>query len=462
MNREHSCIDEFIEKNKGNILRDIARLIAVPSEEGKPVPEAPFGAGPRAALNMAFDICRENDLCTGDAQGHIGWAELPGADPEKYLAAITHLDVVPAGNGWDADPYTLRVKDGWLLGRGVMDDKGPAVICIYALKYLKESGKALRYPIRILFGTNEETDMGDIEYYKKHFSMPVFCFTPDAEFPVCNGEKGIYECSLVSKPMQGKILAFKGGTATNAVPDYAEALIDAPAGIFLPMEYITIDPDENGHTWIRGQGVSAHASTPENGRNAIGLVVDYLLSNGICDEDETACLRVLQKLHSKTDGSGIGLAADDGRFTPLTVVGGTISMEDGVITQSVDCRYPTNLNASMIDTILQKACGDVLTVRDSCTEEPFYLSPELPAVRALIDTYNEVSGESREPFTMGGGTYARHFPLAVSFGPEHTDIPRPSFAGAIHGANEGAPWDKLLEALKIYILALERLEELDF
>ena len=63
---------------------------------------------------------------------------------------------------------------------------------------------------------------------------------------------------------------------------------------------------------------------------------------------------------------------------------------------------------------------------------------------------------------MGGGTYARHFPYAVSFGPEHSDMVLPEFGGPMHGANEAAPIDKLLEALKIYIIALLRLEEIDF
>ena len=73
-----------------------------------------------------------------------------------------------------------------------------------------------------------------------------------------------------------------------------------------------------------------------------------------------------------------------------------------------------------------------------------------------------MTGENAKPFTMGGGTYARHFPYAVSFGPEHNDIKLPAFGGPMHGANESAPIDKLLEAMKIYIVALLRLEEIDF
>lgn len=185
-----ASIDAFAEQNRENILRDITRLVAVPSVEGTPEPGAPFGAGPKAALDKALEIASELGLQTYNADGYIGWAQTgPIADGQKFLATITHVDVVPEGNGWDADPYTVRVRDGWLLGRGVADDKGPGILCLYALKYLKDGGITLKYPVRALLGANEETNMHDVDYYAEHYPMPAFCFTPDAEFPVCNGEK---------------------------------------------------------------------------------------------------------------------------------------------------------------------------------------------------------------------------------------------------------------------------------
>ena len=106
--------------------------------------------------------------------------------------------------------------------------------------------------------------------------------------------------------------------------------------------------------------------------------------------------------------------------------------------------------------------GTGAELTDVGSAKPFYIEADTPAIKACIDTYNEVTGENATPFTMGGGTYARHFPYAVSFGPEHSDMVLPEFGGPMHGANEAAPIDKLLEALKIYIIALLRLEEIDF
>ena len=457
-----ASIDAFAEENRDNILRDITRLVAVPSVEGEAAPGAPFGPGPKAALAKALEIAEELGLSTCNADSYIGWAETGTiADDQKFLATITHTDVVPEGNGWDADPYTVRVRDGWLLGRGVADDKGPSILCLYALKYLKDSGVQLKYPVRALLGANEETHMQDVDYYLKNYPAPAFCFTPDAEFPVCNGEKGGFNGEIVSPKLDGIITAFEGGVAHNAVPDRASCTVQVAAGALVQTEGVTFEAGEGGSTIIRGWGKSGHAAMPEGTVNAISLIVDCLLKSGVCTPQEDAYLQVLHTLHASTDGSALGIAADDGLFDPLTIIGGTIEMKDGVIRQSFDCRYPTNTDPEKMTAIMTQVCGDAAHLEDLSSRVPFYIAADSPAIQTLITTYNDVTGEGKTPFTMGGGTYARHFPYAVSFGPEHTDLPLPEFAGPMHGANEGANFDKLIEALKIYILALLRLQEIE-
>ena len=460
-NKWNERIDQFIQAQRENILRDIGRLVAVPSVEGPAALGAPFGPGPRAALDEALAIAAELGLAPGEGEGHIGWADVPGAEKEKYLATITHLDVVPEGNGWDADPFTLRVRDGWLLGRGVADDKGPSVLCLYALKFLKDEAGPLRYPVRALLGCNEETNMKDVAWYNAHEKPPVFCFTPDAEFPLCNGEKGQFEADLLSPVLNGDILDFEGGVARNAVPDRASALIRAELAALPAAEGIMLE-QEAGGVRVRGWGKSGHAAMPQGTVNAIGLVVDYLLANGIGSEAERAFLQLLHKLHSAWDGTGLGIQADDGLFDPLTVVGGVIRMENGALRQTVDCRFPTSTNGSVLEAALRKAAGDAGVVCMDHVNEPFYIGVDAAPIQALMEAYCQVTGEEAKPFTMGGGTYARHFPLAVSFGPENSNAVLPDFAGPMHGANEGAKFEHLLAALKIYILALLKLEELEY
>ena len=122
-------IEAFVRANEENVIRDIKRLVDIPSVAGTPEPGAPNGAGPAAALKEALALAGEMGLATGEFEGHMGWAELPGST-DKQIATITHMDVVPAGNGWTGDPFNMRVQDGWLIGRGVADDKGPGVLCL--------------------------------------------------------------------------------------------------------------------------------------------------------------------------------------------------------------------------------------------------------------------------------------------------------------------------------------------
>ena len=453
-------IDAYIAENKEQLLQDIAALVAIDSVEGTPEEGAPFGAGPRAALDKTLELAAGMGFATRNCENYIGYAELAGADPEKYLATICHVDVVPVGNGWTADPFKMRIQDGWLLGRGVSDDKGPMIVTLYALKFLKEQGYQLRYPIRAIVGDNEETHMNDVKYYLENYPAPVFCFTPDAEFPVCNGEKGHFGGKIVSPVCNGVIAEFEGGVANNAVPDRASALVKTDIRKLKNAPNITLEPEGDG-VRVRGWGKSGHAAMPEGTVNAIGLVADYLLDNGLCNDAERAYLEALRKLHSSTAGTGLGIDCADGPFGPLTIIGGTIEMADGVIRQSFDCRYPTNTDPEKMTAAIRKVCGDAATLENVSSRVPFYIDADSPAIQTLINTYNDVTGEGKKPFTMGGGTYARHFPYAVSFGPEHTDIEIPSFAGPMHGANEGTPFEKLVEALKIYILALLRLQEIE-
>ena len=452
-------IDAFVAENRENVLRDLKTLVDINSVEGQPQPGAPFGPGPRKALEAALDIAAGMGLDAHNCEGYIGYADLPGASPTQ-IATITHLDVVPEGNGWTGSPFDMVRRDGYVVGRGVADDKGPAVLTLYAAKFFKQQGATLPYTLRILLGANEETGMKDVDYYLEHYPQPAFCFTPDAEFPVCYGEKGGYGGWLVSAPLHGSLIDFQGGVAHNVVPDRAACLVKADITALTGREGITLEA-ENGAVRIRGWGKGGHAAMPAGTVNAIGLIVDYLLDNRLCTPEEEAYLKVLQKLHHATDGSGMGIAASDEVFDPLTIIGGMIKLEGGRLWQDLDCRYPTAITGAEIERRLNEAGAGAATVRQARWSEPFYIEAGDPAIQALLDTYNQVTGEHGKPFTMGGGTYARHFPRAVSFGPERADLALPEFAGPMHGANEGANIAHLMQALKIYILALLRLQDLE-
>lgn len=453
-------IDRFVLENEASIIRDIGRLVSIPSVEGPEAADAPYGIESRRALDCALEIARELGLDAVNCENKIGYASVGEDHGQGYLATITHVDVVPAGDGWTADPFIMRERDGYLLGRGVMDDKGPSVLCLYALKYLRESGIPLRYPVRALLGSNEETGMGDVDHYIENYPAPLFCFSPDADFPLINGEKGIYHALLISRHTPENVLEINGGLVPNAVAAKASALVRASG--LAGKGSVTVQEREPGLWQISAVGISGHASMPEGTVSAIGLLVDYLLENHIPSVGELPYFEFLARLHAATDGSGLGIQSSDDYFTPLTAVGGKISTDGGRITQTIDCRYPTSTSGDRITELLRTAGGSAAEVIVSGDHTPFYASLENTAVQACIESYNLVTGENARPYTIGGGTYARHFPNAVAFGPEHPERPYPQFCGPIHGADEAARIFDFMEALRIYIVALLRLEALDY
>ena len=451
-------IDRFVAEHEAAIFAHIARLVAVNSVESEPLPGMPFGEGPTRALEEGLRIAEELGLETVNCENYIGYARV--GKGEDYLSTITHLDVVPVGEGWKEDPFTMRERDGWIIGRGVMDDKGPSVLCLYALKYLKDRKIPLRWPVRALLGINEETGMGDVEYYLAHYRAPLFCFSPDANFPLCNGEKGITRGHMVAKVPLENIVDIKGGFVSNAIPDKAEAWIRAER--VEPAPGLTVEREENGLWHLTAAGIGGHASLPEGTVNAIGVLVDAILAQDLAGAQEAKFLRAVSALISNSDGSGVGVQADDGLFKPLTIVGSMIGVKDGRMVQTYDSRFPTNTSGEKIASILRERYGEVLEVEAERDAPPFYMSVDKPEVQACIGAYNRITGENAEPYTIGGGTYARDFPNAVSFGPEHPERPAPAFAGPIHGVDEAACKDWLLEALKVYILALIELQKLSF
>ena len=460
---DHSSLQaqarRFVQQHRQEIIDDIARLVAIKSVCGEAAAGAPFGPGPRSALTAAMEMASEMGLQCEDHEV-LARAFVPGSG-DKTVGIVAHLDVVPEGSGWNSDPYTLTEKDGWLIGRGVVDDKGPAVLALWAARFFALAPERPRHGIEVLLGTDEECGMRDLKQYLAAHRAPDFAFTPDGAFPVCNGEKGGFSGEFVSPPLDGVLLDFSGGFAHNVVPDRAEALVRLDASGLPAAEGITVTACPEGAR-IEAAGIAAHASTPEGSRSAIGMIASYLLGLAPVTGAERAALELVRDLAVSHDGEKLGIASQDGIFTPLTIIGGQIWMREGVLTQNLDCRYPTSITGEEIAAQLEKRAQEAgMRLEGARFDPPFYIAPDSPAILALRDTYRTLTGKDDAPFTMGGGTYARRMPNAVSFGIEDETMSYPPFAGPIHAANEGFPSDKLMEALVLFICALGRLMEVD-
>lgn len=266
-------LNEAVAALRPQMVAALQRLVRRRSVEADPLPGKPFGEEVDACFAEALALCHELGFETTDMDRYIGWCEIGTGD--EMVAVLGHLDVVPEGEGWHHPPYAAEIEGGRLYGRGSIDDKGPVVASLFALKAIRELGIPLNRRVRLLFGLNEETNDRDVLYYKAHGGeIPVLGFTPDGEYPLINGEKGILNESYAVQLHQTgawQLNRVQGGVAGNVVPDYACAALTAPAGAALPdAEHITVTASPAAIRWKRWAfrptaATRSRAKTPSGG-----------------------------------------------------------------------------------------------------------------------------------------------------------------------------------------------------
>ncbi len=463
-------VDAYVDEIWEAAVEDIRYLVEVESVEdlSHSAPSMPYGPAPAEALRRALEISKRLDLTPTNCDGFIGYADLPG-ESDTQIATISHVDIVPLGLGWNFPPLDVTRKDGFLIGRGVQDDKGPYIMSLYAAHFfarqVEQTGNKLPYTLRCFAGCNEETGMADVDWYLAHNDAPAFLFTPDADFPLICGEKGVYHGLFSSKPglLGGSLLAIDGGTVPNAIPGRAEAVVSVAADALPAADNIALEALQDGCTRIVATGKGGHASMPAGTVNAIELLVDYLVANIELTDDQAVFLSLVKQVVSTTDGTSTGINTADDKFGPLTCIGGTIGcFEDGHVEQTIDSRYPTSIGGvDITGRMAAIAEAHDASYRLLSDAVPFYIEPTSPEIQTLLATYREYTGNMTEPMVIGGGTYARHFPRACAFGPNEPDIANPDWVGIEHGPDEGISEERLKNALKIYIVAIARLMELD-
>lgn len=462
-------VKAYVDEIWPHVVKDIGRLVSIDSAENLEQAEegAPFGPGPAAALEVGEAMANRLGLHARNDNGYIVVADLPGRS-SKQIAVLAHLDVVPGGEGWTGDPFRLERKEGYLLGRGVLDDKGPAVLSLYAAHYFAEREKAgdgtLPYTLRILLGANEETGFGDIAYYNKKYDPPEFLFTPDGWWPLCVGEKGIATATMTSPKIEnGNVVDFFAGRAHNVIPFTATCIVKCDLRNLPEVRGIDIIDDGDGLVRLFARGIGGHAATPEHTKNPIGMLVNYLIEQDLLSDSEKPFFTFEKALMDAYDGSGLGIDRTDNLFDPLTCIGGAIHKKDGRFVQLLDIRFPKSITGAELTDLLHAVAQKYdLAVEVNIEDEAYWIEEDAPEIQALLDVYNDYTHQNRKPFTMGGGTYARHFPHAVSYGLEDEHLELPKWVGAIHTANEGVSEQHLKDSLVIYILAIERLMQLDW
>lgn len=450
-------ITEFLADHRDEMIADLQRLVRIASYKEAAQPGAPFGPGPTACMREALKLCEGYGLSVHDLDGYCGYAQW-GESPE-HVATLSHMDTVPIGDGWVHDPLGAAYEDGVIYGRGVADNKAGAISSLYAVRALMAAGFAPKMAIRLIFGCDEESGMGDMPYYLAHEKAPKYAFSPDAGFPLYYAEKGRIDGRVTATfTAPTALVRVEGGVAANVVPADATAWLqgykaaDLPASAYIDMH------DEDGLAVVHASGISCHGGSPQGGRNAAALLYDYLAKVLPAEDgayDALNSFAALIGMH--LDGKGMGIDCTDDVAGELTMNIGVIGGGSEGIWFHFDIRHPVTLDAEATARRMQQIfSANGWELPEPHVSRPLYVPLDNPLITTLMGVYQEITGDMTPPATMGGGTYARTLPCAVSFG--H------AFAGdnsRAHTYEENLNIDQLIKATRIYAHALAQLSCLE-
>ena len=448
--------DDLIEKSRDDMIKDLQALVRIKSVEAPGENGYPFGQGVHDCLEACLAVCDRLGFAARNFDEMCGYTEYGSG--ENMIAVLVHLDVVPEGDGWTYDPYGAKIADGRLYGRGSLDDKGPAVAAIYALKAIRDSDLPLRHRIRIIFGLNEENGSKCLKYYISHEGeLPIMGFTPDAGYPVINGEKGSARFEY-HFPFAGnercRILELQGGTAFGAVPSAAHALLAVPAWVrertmLLNVKDVRFTPTPEGLR-VDAKGVTAHGGRPELGENAIGRL--FLALAHIPLEGASAKLVDFMNTHfgMQTRGEGLGIAMSDTLSGDLVLNLGSMRSENGEVFLKISIRYPVSYRYEQFCGTVRACMGDGgFTESFFSTKNSLYIPPENELIRKLSAVYEQQTGQPGTPRCIGGGTYAKEMANIAAFGPNF-----PGDESRIHKTDEYMDLNKLIRHAKMDAAAM--------
>lgn len=421
-------VKTMIDENWTAFLADLQKVMRIPSVKGKSAEKAPYGINPRQVLTLVMELGESYGFSTkviDDAIGYIQW----GTDPD-YIGILGHLDVVPAGEGWDYPPFDLSESDGILYGRGILDNKGPIMSCLYSLKLLKDSGFQPSKTIRIIFGTDEESGMSDVSHYLQSEEPPIFGFTPDCKYPVVYGERGIVNINIITTFEPEELASMgeiRGDQARDHVPDNLSVLIQGSP--------------------VRVTGKRAPSNAPEMGENAITLLANKLKDDLRLSSSVRSYFDWLfTSFHGKHFGEGIDLALQDKDSGRLILTPVVFSKQKDHLQLEIAFRYPVSFQEEDIVAGIKAAIPEYSQIEVVRSIPGINLDKERPEIKSLSAIYQKITGNDGTPVTTTGATYARKLPNIVAFGPSF-----PGQKGIAHNKNEWMSVSDLKMNMEIYL-----------
>lgn len=457
-----------VEKRKDAMIHDAQRFLQIKSvwEEETAKEGAPFGEGVAKALSFMLDKGKAEGFTAKNLEGYAGHLEM--GQGEELIGILCHVDVVPEGDGWTTPAYSADIRDGKIFARGAIDDKGPTMAAYYAMKIVKELGLPLSKRVRMILGTDEESNWKCVDHYFKNEEMPTMGFAPDADFPIINAEKGISDIQVVQNEVETtggdyELVSFSSGRRLNMVPDFAEAVLTGENGKKLASRYEQYIQKigkkgtakiEGSLVTLQAEGISAHGSTPEKGENA-GLLLAHFLTTVLLDGQGAAFASFAHETFTgDTLGEKAGIAYEDEISGPLTVNVGRLSYtkaEGGNL--GLNVRYPVTTNfEETVQKLKDYASSKGFQVAKYSNSRPHHVDKEHTLIRTLQRVYEEQTGEKAELLAIGGGTYARSLQAGVAFGPLF-----PGKEELAHQKDEYIEIEDLVKATAIYAQAIYEL-----
>ncbi|SCJ99415.1 Putative dipeptidase SA1572 [uncultured Eubacterium sp.] len=469
-----------IEENRELQIQTLQDLVSIKSVQSNPAATKdgeifPFGKGVQDAFAYTLNKGKELGFEVKNVDNYGGHIDFGSGS--EIVGVLGHLDVVPEGDGWSFDPYSGAVSDGYIYGRGTLDDKGPVIAILFAMKALKDAGYVPAKKIRLILGLDEETGWKGMAYYGQHEETPAYGFTPDAEFPALNGEKGIVTFEIAKKfaKNQNKGLELRsltGGAAANMVAEHARAVVrsDIPESYGQIRALAASYREGTGYkVSVKGvgksleittEGKSAHGAAPEAGLNAISIMMDFLGQLNFANDDVNDFIQLYNAyIGFDFNGEKLGIGFSDEVSGKLTLNVGLVSYDRESITLTINVRYPvTYTDEQVFEGIMPIINKYDLGIIKGRAQAPIFMDPESPMIKALMEVYQKNTGdyESR-PQVIGGGTYARAAKNIVAFGglfPGDPDL--------MHQKDERLSIEKLMTMTKIYADAIYKLSQAEF
>ncbi len=437
---------QILKQQFDEMVRSLQTTIGFNTEKSEPKEGAPFGTNIRDCLDSVLALAESFGFKTYNCDGYAGHVDFEG-DGDGVLGILGHLDVVPAkAEEWIYPPFAAEIHDGKLFGRGAMDDKGPMIACLYAVKALKEAGFAPKKTIRLIFGCDEESGMQCVEHYFAKMPYPTVSFSPDGDFPVINREKGIYQFDVVCGKLPNGV-QINAGDRANIVPSECKATCDKPLNID-KYPNIKCVKTQRGYSYV-STGKAAHGSTPDEGLNAAHALLAALAEA----YPDNAAIDFLFDKATDTCGKKWGIALSDKESGNLTCNLGVLrTAQDGTLTATVDIRFPVTYSCRQMYDMLRANTPEQFPIIEAHVSEPLYVRSDSELVTTLMDVYNSEMGTNLQPIAIGGGTYSRCLPNCVAFGPLF-----PREEQTIHMPNECVDLNNLRLMAQLYLEAIYRL-----